>query len=160
MLLKDQTGLEGEVVTGIKPDDMRQQLKDGKLQVAIFQGFEYAWERPKDADLKPLMIAVYQQPTVRALIVVGKDSAAAGFTDLKGKALADPSRNREHCQLFLDRRCAALEKTPKDFFAKILTPKSPEEAVDAVVNSQVDAALIDSVFLDWYEKNKAARFRV
>ena len=52
-----------------------------------------------------------------------------------------------------------LKRRPKDFFAKILTPKSPEEAVDAVVNSQVDAALIDSVFLDWYEKNKAASFR-
>src|SRR5437879_880819 len=61
-LLEAQTGLSGQVVSGIKPDDLRQQLKDGKLQLAIFQGFEYAWARQKDPDLKPLMIAVNQQP--------------------------------------------------------------------------------------------------
>jgi len=157
-LLEAQSGLKGEVVSNIKPDDLAQQLTDGKVQIAIFQGFEFAWARQKDANLKPLMLAVNQQQHQRALILVRNDSAAASLADLKGKTIAVPRRGRENCQLFLDRRCKAIGKEPKDFFAKILTPNAAEEAVDAVVNGQVDAALTDTCFLDWYEKHKAARF--
>ncbi len=157
-LLEAQTGLSGEVAPNIKPDELARQLKDGKVQLGIFQGFEFAWARQKDADLKPLMIAVNRQQHLRAMIAVRTDSAAAGLGDLKGKTIAVPRRIREHCQLFLDRRCAAAGSAPKDFFAKVLTPATGEEAADAVVNGQVDAALLDSVFLDWYEKNKAARY--
>jgi ABC-type phosphate/phosphonate transport system substrate-binding protein len=157
-LLKEQTGLEGQVFTGLKPDELREHLKDGKLQLAIFQGYEYAWERPKDSDLKPLLIAIDHKQHVHALLIVRKDSAAASFADLKGKTLAVPRRGHEFAQLFLDRRCAAVEKAPKDYFSKILTLTSSEEVVDAVVNGQIDVGLTDSVFLDWYEKNKAERF--
>jgi ABC-type phosphate/phosphonate transport system substrate-binding protein len=157
-LLEAQTGLSGEVAPGIKPDDLGRQLKDGKVQLAIFQGFEFAWARQKDPDLKPLMIAVNRQQHLRALVAVRADSAAGGLGDLKGKTIAVPRRIREHCQLFLDRRCEALGKPTKEFFAKVLTPTAGEEAVDAVVNGQVDAALIDGVFLDWYEKHKPARY--
>jgi ABC-type phosphate/phosphonate transport system substrate-binding protein len=157
-LLEAQTGLKGEAIPSIKPDDLAQQLKGGKLQLAIFQGFEFAWARQKDADLKPLMLAVNQQQHQRALIVVRNDNAAASLADVKGKTIAAPRRNREYCQLFLDRRCAAAGNAPKDFFAKIPTPTTPEEAVDAVVNGQVDAALTDSHFLDWYKKQKPTRF--
>jgi phosphonate transport system substrate-binding protein len=157
-LLEAQTGLSGEVVPGIKPDDLGRQLKDGKVQLGIFQGYEFAWARQKDSDLKPLMIAVNRQQHLRAMIAVRADSAAGSLGDLKGKTIAVPRRIREHCQLFLDRRCAAAGGAPKEFFAKVLTPTTGEEAVDAVVNGQVDAALADGVFLDWYEKNKAARY--
>jgi ABC-type phosphate/phosphonate transport system substrate-binding protein len=157
-LLDMQTELTGEVVSGLKPDELRRQLKDGKLGLGVFQGFEYAWARQKDADLKPLMIAVNQQARWRALIVVRKENGAAGLTDLKGKSLAVARRTREPCRLFLDRSCQAVGREPKDFFARLLAPLTPEEAVDAVVNGQVDAALTDGTFLDWYENRKPARF--
>jgi ABC-type phosphate/phosphonate transport system substrate-binding protein len=157
-LLEQQTGLTGDVVIDLKPDDLAQQLKDGKVQVAVFQGFEYAWARQKDRDLKPLMIAVNQKPQLRAMIAVRNDSGAAGLADLKGKTVAVPRRIRAHCQLFLDRRCDALGKPTKDFFAKVQTPTTPEEAIEAVVNGRADAALTDGIFLDWYEKNKPTRY--
>jgi ABC-type phosphate/phosphonate transport system substrate-binding protein len=157
-LLESQTGLSGEVVPNLKPEDLARQLKDGKLQLAIFQGFEFAWAREKDPDLKPLMIAVNQKPHLLATVVVRDNSGAASLADLKGKTIAAPRRAREHCQLFLDRRCEALGKPPREVFAKVLTPAAAEEAVDAVVNGQVDAALTDAIFLDWYEKHKPARF--
>jgi ABC-type phosphate/phosphonate transport system substrate-binding protein len=157
-LFEEQTGLSGEAVPGVRPDELAGQLKDGKLQLAIFQGFEYAWAREKDRDLKPLMIAVNKKPQLRAMIVVRNDSGAKDLAGLKGKTIAVPRRIREHCQLFLERSCATAGGAPKDFFGKVLTPTASEEAVDAVVNGQVDAALADGIFLDWYEKNKAARF--
>jgi len=157
-LLKEQTGLDGEIVQGLKRDDLCQQLKDNKIQLGILQGYEYAWVHPKNPDIKPLMIAVNQKPTARAVIVVRDDKPGANISDLKGKSLAVPRRVREHCHLFLERRSAEVAKSPKDLFGKLLRITTPEEAIDAVVNGQVDAALADDAFLDWYKSRKPARF--
>jgi ABC-type phosphate/phosphonate transport system substrate-binding protein len=156
-LMETQTGLSGELVPGIKPDDLGQRLKDDKLQLAVYQGFEFAWAKEKLPGLKPLMIAVNQNKELRAFVVV-RDDGPAKLPDLKGKTIAIPRRTREHCHLFLERRCEALDKPLKEFFGKVVTPFSAEEAVDAVVNGQVDAALADGCFLNWYEKQKPTRY--
>jgi phosphonate transport system substrate-binding protein len=157
-LMESQTGLPGELVPGVKSDDLGQRLKDDKLQLAVYQGFEFAWAREKLPELKPLMIAVNQQKDLHAYVVVRAEDGPAKLADLKGKTIAVPRRTREHCHLFLERHCEALGKCPKEFFGKVLAPFSAEEAVDAVVNGQVDAALADGCFLAWYEKQKAPRF--
>jgi phosphonate transport system substrate-binding protein len=157
-LMESQTGLSGELVPGVKSDELSQRLKDDKLQLAVFQGFEFAWARQKYPELKPLMIAVNQQKDLYAHVLVRDDSGTAKLADLKGKTIAVPRRTREHCHLFLDRRCEALGKPTKDFFGKVVTPLTGEEAVDAVVNGRADAALADGCFLDWYEKHKPGRF--
>ncbi len=156
-LMESQTGLCGELVTGVKPDELGPRLKDDKLQLAVYQGFEFAWAKEKMPELKPLMIAVNQQKDLHAFVVV-RDDGPAKLADLKGKSIAVPRRTREHCHLFLERHCEALGKPSKEFFGKVLSPFAAEEAVDAVVNGQVDAALADGCFLTWYEKNKPARY--
>ncbi len=157
-LMESQTGLSGELVAGLKSEELGQRLKDEKLQLAVYQGFEFAWAKEKCSNLKPLMIAINHQKDLHAYVLVRADGGATGLADLKGKTIAVPRRSREHCHLFLERRCEALGKPPKEFFGKVLAPFSAEEAVDAVVNGQVDAALADGCFLDWYEKQKPARF--
>jgi ABC-type phosphate/phosphonate transport system substrate-binding protein len=157
-LMESQTGLSGELVPGVKSDELGQRLKDDKLQLAVYQGFEFAWAKEKMPELKPLMIAVNQQKDLRAFVVVRDDGGPVRLAELKGKTISVPRRSREHCHLFLDRRCEALGQSPREFFDKVLSPFSAEEAVDAVVNGQVDAALADGCFLAWYEKNKPARF--
>jgi len=157
-LMESQTGLSGELVPGIKADDLGQRLKDEKLQLAVYQGFEFAWARQKYPDLKPLMIAVNHQKYLHAYVLVRDDSAAAKLADLQGKTIDVPRRAREHCHLYLERRCQAAGKPPREFFAKVLTPLTPEEAVDEVVNGQADAAVADGCILEWYEKHKPARF--
>jgi phosphonate transport system substrate-binding protein len=158
-LMESQTGLSGELVPGVKSDELGQRLKDDKLQLAVYQGFEFAWAHEKMPELKPLMIAINQSKELRAYVVVrDEEGGPAKLADLKGKSVAIPRRTREHCHLFLERHCEALGKPPKEFFAKVVTPFSAEEAVDAVVNGQVDAALADGCFLAWYEKHKEARY--
>ena len=157
-LLESQTGIPGQLLPGIRPDDLGQQLKDDKVQLAVFNGIEFAWAKNKHDDLKPLMLAVNQQKYLRAYVLVRDDSSAAGLLDLKGKTLAVPRRTREHCHVYLERHCQALGKTPRELFEKITTPGTMEEGVDAVVNGQVDAVLIDGVFFSWYEERKPARF--
>jgi len=156
-LVEAQTGLSGELVPGIKPQELGQRLKDDKLQLAVYQGFEYAWARECDPALKPLMIAVNHHKYLHGCVVV-REGGPAKLADLKGKTIAVARRTREHCHLFLDHQCAAAGTNRKDFFSKILTPLTPEEAVDSVVNGHADAALADGCFLDWYQKHKPDRF--
>jgi ABC-type phosphate/phosphonate transport system substrate-binding protein len=157
-LMETQTGLTGDLVMGVPPDELGRQLKDDKVQLAVFQGIEFAWARQKNADLKPLMLAIKKDKYLRAHLVVRADSTAAKLADLKGKSLAIPLRTREHCRVFLEQRCCdAAGKEPKEFFGKITTPIM-EEAVDDVATGRVDAVLVDATFLSWYEENKSARF--
>ncbi len=157
-LMESQTGLSGQLVTGVQPDELGRQLKDEKVQLAVFNGIEFAWARQKSPELTPLMLAVNHQKYLRAFIVVREDSPAARLADLKGKSLGIPRRTREHCRVFLDRRLATLDKQPGDFFAKLTTPVNMEVGVDQVVNGESDAVLIDGCFLSWYEERKPARF--
>jgi ABC-type phosphate/phosphonate transport system substrate-binding protein len=157
-LMEAQTGLNGDLVPCVKPDELGQQLKDDKVQLAVFNGIEFAWARQKAPELTPLMLAVNHQKYLRACVVVRDDCAAAKLCDLKGKSLAVPRRTREHCHVYLDHRCAAAGKAPKEFFGKVTAPVNMELGVDAVVNGDADAVLIDDCFLHWYEQRKPARF--
>src|SRR5262249_32377387 len=54
-LMKECTGLNGQLVVGGDYLQLSKDLKDQKLQLAVFHGFEYAWARQVDPDLQPLM---------------------------------------------------------------------------------------------------------
>jgi ABC-type phosphate/phosphonate transport system substrate-binding protein len=156
-LMESQTGLGGELVPGIPPEALGAQLKDEKIQLAVFHGFEFAWARQKDGNLRPLMIAVNQHAHLRAHLLVRDDCDAAAWADLKGKTLALPRRTREHCHLFLDRRCEKAGEPAGRYF-KVVTPASAEDGLDAVVNGKAHAVVADGTFLQWYRERKPDRF--
>ncbi len=103
--VEEQTGLAAKVSVSGDPQTLALQLKEGKLQVGAFHGFEMAWVREKNPDLKPLMICVKQQSFVRAVVVVHQDSKASDAAALQGKTFALPQLARQHVRLFLQRRC-------------------------------------------------------
>jgi ABC-type phosphate/phosphonate transport system substrate-binding protein len=156
-LLEDQTGVTGEIIAGGEPDALGQQLKDDKVQLGVFHGVEFAWARQKQPALKPLLIAVNQYHDLHALLVVRKAAKAAGCDDLKGQAVALPRLSREHCILFLERRCTPAGSTPEKNFSKVTTPSTAEDALDDVVDDEVQAAVIDAVDFEAYQKNKPGR---
>ena len=53
-MFEKQTGLKGEVAVAKDYAEMTDQLRSGKLDVAVFNGFEYAWVR-QHPDLVPLL---------------------------------------------------------------------------------------------------------
>src|SRR5260370_32159146 len=61
-LMQSETGLRGETVVLKGGDEVGQQLADNKVQLAVFHGFEFAWAQNKHKDLRPLVIAVSQNP--------------------------------------------------------------------------------------------------
>ncbi len=155
-LMESQTGLTGELVLAGDHADLGAQLKDGKVQLGVFHGFEFAWARLKNPGLKPLVIAVSQHRLLHAHLVVRKDSLVHGCCDLKGKVIALPRMSREHCHLYLERRCPG-GADPAGFFSRITHPSSADDALGDVVDGLAQAAIVDQIALDDYQQSRPAR---
>jgi ABC-type phosphate/phosphonate transport system substrate-binding protein len=154
-LMKDQTGLDGQLVIGGDAYDVAQKLMDGKLQLAVFHGVEFAWVQQKHKELRPLMIAVHGTRYLKAHVLVPEDSKATCFADLKGKEVALAARAKDHCRQFLAKSCRECGQCqPQHFFSQLVKPAHMEAALDAVCSGEVAAAVVDNVSLDWYRELK------
>jgi ABC-type phosphate/phosphonate transport system substrate-binding protein len=152
-LLADQAGIVGEVGLGGNAEKLATQLREGKDQVGVFHGFEFAWARQKNSDLRPLIIAVNQRPFDRAVLVVRKDEKAADHTALRGKVLAMSGMAPEHCRVFAERRCV-VEGTAMDaWFARIVTPNSERCCLCELLQTNADAAIVDEAEWDAFRKD-------
>ncbi|MBY0522861.1 MAG: phosphate/phosphite/phosphonate ABC transporter substrate-binding protein [Gemmataceae bacterium] len=153
-MLQTQTGVQGSCVVAGTIEEMTQQIESGKLQLGVYAGHEFAWARQQCPDLRPLVIAVAKQRKPRAFIVCRTDSKSASFADLKGQKMAVPFFSREHCHIVLDTCLEAESASAKEFFGDVTRPANLEAALDHVVQGKVDAALVDSVAMDWYKQQK------
>lgn len=156
--MKAQTGVGGELVPGGDYGNLGQLLTNNQVQLGIFHGVEYAWVREKHPELRPLMIAVNQQRHLRAVLTVREGSPIERFEDLEGVKLALARGTREHCHLFLERHCQECGQKPDKFFEKICKQANAEDALDDLVDDEVQAAIIDGVALDCYQSRKPGRF--
>jgi ABC-type phosphate/phosphonate transport system substrate-binding protein len=162
VLLEDELGVSSRLVAGGDPIKLAEELRDGKVQLAVFHGTEFAWAQARYPKLKPLFIAVNGAPTVSAHLLVRKGSPYRTVEDLKGKTLTVPGRTREHCWMFLERRCVKPGMKPTAYYSKLRRIASPEEAMNEVGAGLCPAALIDGA--DWAEYQatqpmKAAKVR-
>lgn len=150
-MFEKQTGLKGEVVVVKDYVALVDQLAAGKLDVAVFNGFEYAWVR-QSPELVPLVVTV-PHTVAQACVVVHAESQAKTVADLKGACLAVPNGTKPFCTLYLDR---CKEKLPAGALgtAKVETGNTIEDALDAVSSKKCEAALVDLGALAGYRKNK------
>jgi ABC-type phosphate/phosphonate transport system substrate-binding protein len=162
-LTKESTGLNGQMVVGGDPFELCRRLHDNQVQLAVFQGIEYAWVHQHHPEMVPMMVAVYRQPHLKANLVVRKDNEATNFNDLRGKGLALPKKSKEHCRLFLERGCDEGGCPPQKFFGQVTRPSSMEGALDDVCAGNVEACVIDAQALENYQSIKpgcAARLKI
>jgi ABC-type phosphate/phosphonate transport system substrate-binding protein len=149
-MFEKQTGLKGEIAVVKDYADSTAQLCAGKLDVAVFHGFEYAWVK-QHTELIPLLIAV-PGSKIQACIVVNAECTAAGPAALKGECLAIPTATKAHCHLYLER---LKEKLPAGTCGPAkLEGKTIEDALDAVASGKCEAALVDVSTLEGYKRNK------
>jgi ABC-type phosphate/phosphonate transport system substrate-binding protein len=156
-LMEGQTGLSGDLIPSGDADHLARQIKDNDMQLGVFHGVEFAWVHQHYPTLKPLVIAVNEHPYVRALLVVRTDSTCTGSANLQGKVVALPLMSREHCRLFLERRCCGADHAPDKFFSHVSASSNPEDALDDVVDDNVQAAVVDEVAFDAFRKDKPGR---
>ena len=139
-LMKQFTGLDGQVQVGGDCYDVARKLDENKVQLGVFHGVEFGWAQQKYPDLKPFMVVVYKTPLIRAHLVVKDEGGPADLAGLKGKICAVPFRSREHCRLFLDKECDCVCKgASTSFFEKVTKPMSAETAMDEVLMGKVGA---------------------
>jgi ABC-type phosphate/phosphonate transport system substrate-binding protein len=155
--LEAQTGSSGEIVVSPDADTLGQSLKDDKVQIGVFHGYEFAWAKQKNPGLKALVLAVNVNTVQHAVLVVRQDCKAQDCCDLKGQVLAYPAMNREHCKMFLENRCVKSGTAPKNFYSEMTAPGNCEEALDWVVDGDAKATVIDDVAFEDYKNNKPGR---
>ncbi len=151
-LLEAQTGMRGQLLSGGDANHLGQRLKGGEVHLGIFHGIEFAWAKAKVPQLKPLLIAVNKQPFLRAHLIVCADSNIQSVNDLKGRVVALPNLSREHCWLFLERRCVPTGQTAAKFFSRVNRSRDACYAIDDVIDGAVQAAVIDDADLEAYRK--------
>lgn len=157
-LVRGQTGLATQVTPAEGLFHLGRELTNDRLQIGVFQGVEYAWVRQKYPQLRPLIVALNQKTHLHALLVVRADSRAAGFADLKGKALAVPRGSRLHTRLFLEDGCRkAGQARPEQFLAKCTTAANAEDALDDLCDGTLDALVVNEVAFESYARRKPAR---
>lgn len=157
-LIVSQTGVDGDVIPSGDAMTLGRQLENEKVQLGVFHGIEFAWARQKFPRLLPLVIAVNKGTTLTCKVVVKADSKAKTMADLESQTMAVPRFTREHARLFLERRCQESGKCLSTFFTKVTTPACAEDALDDVIDGDVQAAIVDSVALDNFRERKPARF--
>ena len=139
-MIHQKTGLKGtmEVVPDYK--ELAAAIKNGKIDLAVFHGFEYAWVKDTP-NLTALVVALPNCGTVQACLVVHKDSKAKTPACLKGQSVLVPKGTKAHCVMFLDR---VREKLPAgDCTPQKANGHSIEEALFEVGGGDADAAIVD-----------------
>jgi ABC-type phosphate/phosphonate transport system substrate-binding protein len=152
-LILVQTGLHSEFVNVADGEELADKLAAKELDLAVFQGFEYAWVCARQPDVKPLVLAVKHSKHLHAHLLVRKDAAARSPQDLRGQVLAMAAFTRPHCKMYLNKACAG-----PDFFKAVARADSAEEALDDLVDGLVGCALVDEAAYASYRQRKPARF--
>lgn len=158
LLVQKSTGIPCTILEPMPAHELADRLAKDRLDLAVFQGVEFAWEHAKHSDLRPLVILINQKRDRQAALLVRANSTAARWTDLKHATLALPHGSREHCHVFLERHCQENGGAPEQFFSSITTPATVEDALDDLVEGAVGAALVDRTGLDSYERRKPGRY--
>lgn len=148
-LMAKHVGYSGDVEVVDCPFTLCEKLKENKVQLGVFHGFEFAWAQQKCEDLVPLIVTQPPGGTVQAMLVVKDDSAAKEVADLKAADVLVPRGAKAHTLVFLEKSRDGL---PADTAKPAAKPtQTPEEVLNAVVSGEAKAALVDWCALDGYK---------
>jgi ABC-type phosphate/phosphonate transport system substrate-binding protein len=133
--------------------DLADDLKNGKLDLAVFHGFEYAWVKSQPG-IVPLVITNPSCGKVQACLVVHAGCKAKDPGQLKGACVAIPKGTKAHCMMFLKHLQDTTNIAPGDCCE--MPPKAealtPHETLNDIVSGKCEAALVDIGQLQSYQK--------
>lgn len=158
-LIKDETGLENDIIRQASWRELADKMAAGQVQVGVFQGYEFAWAHEIHPKLKPLALAINTQRYPVTYLVTNQDNKATDFAGLQGQSLALTSASPRFARFFLERKTKAEGKSPETYFSKMTTPENIEDALDDVVDGTVQVAVVDRAGLEGYKRRKPARFK-
>jgi ABC-type phosphate/phosphonate transport system substrate-binding protein len=149
-LMKGQTGFDGDVVVEANSSTIARQIDEGKLQLGVFLGHEFAWAKEKYPSLEPLVVSVPRPREVRALLLVRWDCKATSLSDLKGTKLALAKNLRDHAQLFLERKKA--DDMSDGGFCSTEKADTVHDAIHKVIEGDADVTVTDGAAWNYFQK--------
>lgn len=132
-------------------------LEDEHINLALFNGIEYAWLKAGYAELPPLVTAYTTDIRMRACIVVREDSKEKTLLDLKGKTILMPERLPHHAYVYLHHAIMKQGGDPKTYFKQSTTISDSNEGIESIIDEQADSILLDHDSWIGYQERKPAR---
>jgi ABC-type phosphate/phosphonate transport system substrate-binding protein len=155
-MMKAQTGLDGKVNFIPNPMTVAEQLNANKMQIAVFQGHEFALAREKYHDLIPIAITdPFHQN--QSFCVVSWDCKARNIGQLAQGNISLPAAIKDYCELHLAKMMQEHMKG-KAFKGQLKAAQSVD-AIDDVINGKALCAIVDATTLKFYENLYPGQFR-
>ena len=149
-LMKVQTGLDGQVSLDSEWAAVVRDLNDGKLQLGVLQGHEYAWARQKFPDLQPLACSINRPKEELAFLLVRHDSQAASLAELKGRRLVLATTLKDQARMFLEKRQG--EEMGGSGFRSVAKVDTVHEAIQKVTDGEADLTVADHAAWNSFQK--------
>lgn len=156
-LMSKQTGFSGDVEIVDDALTLTEKLKDKKVQLGVFHGFEFAWAKQKCDDLVPLVITQPPGGKLQAVVVVHRDSRYKSLADLKGDNVMIARGAKAHTLAF-------IEKARTGFADDVAAPKfvtklTPEDVLNNVSGGDDKAALVDIAAMEGYRSLQPGAYK-
>jgi ABC-type phosphate/phosphonate transport system substrate-binding protein len=148
-LMTKHTGYTGDVEVVDDPHTLTDRLKENKVQLGVYHGFEFAWAQQRCDDLTPLIVTCPPGGCVQGLVVVAADSPAKSLADLKDADVLIPRGAKAHTLVFLDKLRDGLADDSARPTAK--ADQTPEDVLNLVVSGKAKAALVDGCAWEGYK---------
>jgi ABC-type phosphate/phosphonate transport system substrate-binding protein len=156
--IQAETGFGSDLVALENHEVLAEHLASGRLQLGLFMGYEFSWAQARHPQLKVLAVGVnqyfYQYPT----LVVRRDSPASAVADLRGKTLALPRSGQGYGRLFVAAKSRLAGQDPGAFLGHINSFEEAETPLDDVVEGTQQAAVVDRLGLEAFQRRKPGRF--
>ncbi len=149
-LMKSQTGLDGEVFCDAEAMNLARDVDNGKLQLGVLSGHEYAWAKQKYPDLEPLVCSVPKPREVQAFILIRHDNKAASLGDMKGAKLVLAAGLKDHAKLFFEKRKS--EELGSEAFCSLAKTSTVHDAIHKVIDGDADITAVDQASWSYFQK--------
>ncbi|MCX5892088.1 MAG: phosphate/phosphite/phosphonate ABC transporter substrate-binding protein [Deltaproteobacteria bacterium] len=154
--LGHKLGKEVELVQRKTYAEVNELLGKGLIDLAFVCSGPYVTGKDRYGFILLAVPEVHGHPTYSAYLIVNKESAFQRLEDLKGHTFAftDPDSNTG--RLVPLYWLAALHTRPETFFGRSIYTYSHDNSILAVARGLVDAASVDGLIWDYYEKKNPA----
>lgn len=148
-LMTKHTGFNGDVEVVDDPHTLTDRLKDNKVQLGVYHGFEFAWAQQRCDDLVPLIVTCPPGGCVQGMVVVSADCPAKSLADLKECEVLIPRGAKAHTLVFLDKLRDGLDDADAKPTAR--TDQTPDDVLTLVATGKAKAALVDVCAWEGYK---------
>jgi ABC-type phosphate/phosphonate transport system substrate-binding protein len=152
------TGFGSDIVALENHEVLAERLASGRLQLGVFVGYEFAWAQARHPKLQVLAVGINHHLYRYPALVVHRGGPVSDLADLKGKTLALPRMGQGYGRLFVAAQSRIGGQDPAALLGHINSLEDAETPLDNVVDQTEQAAVVDRLALEAYQRRKPGRF--